>query len=60
MSYKYESPRHWLMSTYIPTKDKDELIGIIDQLADRLSSDDLQDLFQSEMDADGYFEEMKD
>lgn len=38
---------------------KGELISIISDLAQKLGNDEIQDLYQSDMDADGYFDEIE-
>ncbi len=53
--YRWGSPHEWLLekAQSLPAA---ELYSIIDALAWRLDSDSIQDLFQSEMDVDGYFD----
>lgn len=59
--YKWDSPHAWLMHKVNKTRTtRSELIGFIDSLAGRLDSDSIQDLFEAEMDADGYFRALKD
>lgn len=57
--YRYDNPHEWLES-HIAELDIDdnrlELLAIIRALASVLDSDQIQDLFQSDMDADGYFQ----
>lgn len=54
--YRWSHPREWF-DYYLEqeTHDRDDLIGIARQLADKLDGDQLQDVFQSDMDADQYF-----
>ena len=58
--YRWSHPIEWL-DHYLeaPTHDRDDLIAIARQLAALLDGDQLQDLFQSEMDADGYFKPLR-
>ena len=57
--YRYDNPHEWLES-HIAELDTDdnriELLAIIRALASVLDNDQIQDLFQSDMDADGYFQ----
>jgi hypothetical protein len=60
--YKWDHPLTWLydyidrIGAYNPADNPiDELQAIARQLAEKLDGDQIQDLFQSEMDADGYF-----
>ena len=59
MSYKWDCPYDWLCDK-LNGWDEATLRGEIRILAARLDSDTLQDLYQSEMEADGYFEEVND
>ena len=56
--YKYNSPYEWLNERIIKADEK-ELRVIAHELTTKINADDIQDLFQSEMDADGYFEEIE-
>ena len=59
--YKYSSPHDWLESRIASLADSvtgngaAELLSIVRNLALRLDSDQIQDDFQSDMEADGYF-----
>jgi hypothetical protein len=52
--YRWSSPHDWL-DDHCATADVLELRSVIRDLLSKLTGDDLQDLFQTEMDADGYF-----
>jgi len=53
-TYRWDSPYEWLME-YCTDLEPSELLSVVQELAMKLDSDALQDLYQSEMDADGYF-----
>ena len=57
--YRYEHPAEWL-DAYIRrhADDPEWLLGVILALTSKLTGDDIQDLFQAEMDADGYFDDL--
>lgn len=57
--YRWAHPSEWL-DWYLEseTHDRDAIVGIARALAEGLDGDDLQDLFQPEMDADGYFHDL--
>ena len=55
IGYKWQTPHDWL-AVRAQTDNLRELYLIIDALMWRLDADSIQDLFQSEMAADGYFE----
>jgi hypothetical protein len=54
--YKWDSPQEWLTGKINATDDVSVLRSIMTSVIDRLDSDQIQDVFQSEMDKDGYFE----
>ena len=54
--YRYESSHHWLADKIQRTSDINELKGIINSVLEYLDSDNIQDVFENEMDEDGYFE----
>lgn len=62
MAYKFRCPHDWLKNHVsglcdLPKEDAvTALCNVVDALAGRLDDDSLQDLFQGDMDADGYFE----
>lgn len=58
MAYKYANAHDWLEERITGTSDLDYLRGIIRSLAGKCDGDDLQDIFQSEMSADGYFDDL--
>ena len=53
--YRWAYPSDWLNDKIASSDDVVFLRGVIDSLMSNLPEDDLQDLFQTEMDADGYF-----
>lgn len=54
-NYRWNSPYEWLLfrSTHWT---KDDLLGALHSIAIKTDSDTLQDIFQPEMDEDGYFD----
>jgi hypothetical protein len=54
-SYKWENPHAWLMEK-AQSWSTEQLYCAVDSLANRLDTDAIQDLFQSEMEQDGYFD----
>lgn len=55
-TYKYASAHEWLGSYLARIDDPEELRRIIHQFAVGVDSDTIQDLFEKQMDADGYFD----
>ena len=54
--YKWAYPSEWLNDHVDDSRgDNAELFSIIETLMSKLSEDDIQDLFEAEMSADGYF-----
>ena len=56
--FRWSYPSDWLNDTVTEAVDRHdiaELVSIINGLIPMLPEDDIQDLFQNEMDADGYF-----
>ena len=58
MTYKWTHPYHWLEEK-AATWDRERLLTEFLNLACIADSDTLQDTFQEEMDADGYFDEVE-
>lgn len=57
-TYKWSSPHEWLehkISEHASTDDTGDLVSIARELASKLDADSIQDIFQSDMEADGYF-----
>jgi len=54
--YKWSHPGEWLLDKINNTEDVAELRSIARSCVDALDSDKIQDIFQSEMNNDGYFE----
>lgn len=60
-NYRWDSASEWLLEKVREKSDDPSyLMGVIDCLIDKVDSDDIQDIFQSEMDEDGYFNEEND
>lgn len=57
-TYKYASPIEWFQDKYIHRISSSELHTLVCELASKLDGDQLQDMFQAEMDADGYFKDL--
>lgn len=55
MKYRWDHPTEWLTEKIAATDDPDELRGIASVLAINLPGDAIQDIFEAEMAADGYF-----
>jgi hypothetical protein len=60
MAYKWDNPHEWFEQFWRGKIEQgsSELYSIGMELARQLDSDGIQDLFQSDMDADGYFQEV--
>ena len=59
-SYSWDNPNEWL-TQHADGMGEDELRSVLRLLArDVLTSDDIQDLFQDEMEAAGYFRDAPD
>ena len=59
--YKWNTAHEWLLEKaqeYARANNAAELLSIIDTLVPKLDSDTIQDEFESEMDADGYFDDL--
>lgn len=54
--YRWDSPLEWLMDFATRPENREQLPGILEDVASKCDSDTLQDLFQDDMDADGYFD----
>lgn len=54
-TYRWNSPHEWLLDTILDA-DKAELRGIIQNLITKLDADEIQDLFESQMEGDLYFD----
>ena len=52
--YKYNSPQEWLIE-YAGKLDAGKLFNEFTVLVQQMDADTIQDLYQSDMDADGYF-----
>ena len=58
MTYKWASAHEWLQHHLFGIGPAERLREVAMQLANQLDADEIQDLFQNEMDADGYFEQL--
>lgn len=56
MNYQYDSPAEWLV-TQAKIWDKQKLLNTVRCLVDHIDSDAIQEIFEQEMDEDGYFKE---
>lgn len=54
--YRWWTPGDWLAEKVGNTTDPHALRGMLYSLLDKLDSDTIQDVFQSDMEADGYFD----
>lgn len=54
--YKWDNPTEWLLEK-MADWDNEECRHALERLIERMDFDTIQDLFQDEMDEDGYFEE---
>lgn len=57
MTYKWDTPYDWLRDK-IQTGNETALRSIANTMLRELDADQIQDLFQEEMGADGYFEDV--
>ena len=55
--YKWDSPQEWLIQ-YASKLDASKLFQEFSILVQELDADKIQDLYQSDMDADGYFTDL--
>jgi hypothetical protein len=53
-NYKWSNPQEWLLE-YASKLDANKLFQEFTVLVQQMDSDQIQDLYQSDMDADGYF-----
>jgi hypothetical protein len=61
--YKYDSPHVWLGARISLARDEDDagwLVAALFATMTLLDGDQVQELFEREMDADGYFDEVTD
>jgi len=57
--YRWSHPAEWLDHWIDEHQEVDALDHLARELASKLDADQIQDLFQDEMDADGYFRPLK-
>ena len=58
-NYKYASAHAWFADYVTRTAEEDGVtgvLGIIRELVEKIDGDTIQDLYQSEMDDDGFFD----
>ena len=59
MPYKWNYPQEWLLEKCASdTATIEYLTGVINTIVPTLDGDTIQDLFQSEIDEDGFFEDV--
>lgn len=56
--YKWDNPTEWLSEQIDSCENFHELRSYANALLSLVDNDQIQDLFQAEMDADGYFAEV--
>ncbi len=59
--YRWATPHEWLLEKaeqHAAKNDAAELLSILNSLVPKIDADTIQDEFQSEMDADGYFRDL--
>ncbi len=56
MPYRYESPHCWLADKIRRIDDLAELKSMLTSIFEKIDPEDIQDVFQTDMDADGYFD----
>ena len=54
--YKWDRPHDWL-DQYLAKLNPHESRALVRHLAMRLDADDVEEVFQDDMDADGYFDD---
>lgn len=57
--YRWRHPSEWL-SDRINRANESELLQLCKELADQIDGDQIQDLYEADMAADGYFEPLTD
>lgn len=60
MTYKWASPQEWLQYRLNACMTAQEARELLNGILDKLPADDIQDVYQSDMDEDGYFQEVED
>jgi hypothetical protein len=56
MAYKWKHPQDWLFDKMKEARPQ-ELFSLACELLQLVDADQVQDVFEAEMDADGYFDE---
>lgn len=59
MNHKWENPHEWLNERLGKCEDVHQFKMYAKELLTKINADDIQDLFQDEMDKDGYFDRQK-
>jgi hypothetical protein len=58
MSYKWAFPHDWLMDQAEHHWTPEQVLCALREIVSKCDADTLQDIFQTEMDTDGYFQEI--
>jgi hypothetical protein len=59
-TYKWASPHEWFQSYLDRNRNNTaQLFQLCGELASKLDADQMQELFESDMDSDGYFKKVK-
>ena len=56
--YRWDTPTEWLIEKIEDSNDMTKIISICFELIEHVDTDIIQDIFQDEMDEDGYFDEI--
>jgi len=56
--YRWDTPTEWLTEKIENSNDMTKIISICYELIEHVDTDIIQDIFQDEMDEDGYFDEI--
>jgi hypothetical protein len=59
MTYRWANPHEWLFDKAHDEWTPEQLFAAFRDIVEKCDADTLQDLFQTEMDRDGYFDEIK-
>jgi hypothetical protein len=58
--YKWDSSYEWLIEKVQKTDDVTELKSILFEIIPKIDVDEIQFIFQNEMDEDGYFDKIEE
>lgn len=56
VQYRWANPHEWLIYVCEEIWDRDEMVAALHRIARKCCADDIQDVFEGEMNADGYFD----